>query len=484
MLKIKLPNLTRLFILTCLVAGHVIWLLLIKSQMNPDVIFPSWLLSNSKNLVSEVLTMYPPLLFYVVNFVNNFTNNLFISTTAIQMFLVVILDLMLFYYLKKKFGFKFAIYGLVFYIPWQVFFRGNYLWHDFATIPFIVLSFFYFEKFISRPIRKYLLIASVALACGYLFKLTVVYIYALYFLWIIFITPKKVGAFLGNALILFSPLVAAISVNFLIVSTKSTFAFAFYWNIIMQIFIYPRLPALSRFISPNYYPVLALLATVCIVSSWVIWKYSKGSSMGKWFLFSFALVSLFNIFPRWSDFHVQPFLLPLTIVCINAVSLHRNLKHKLYFVALFSVIVFFSSIILGNRIITEKKSAGIAEPDHISKFAPHEQVGLINGRRVYLHDYALYDDKFSFDSGKRPMRYKQVILGLKDPDYFHHTTSWQLSLEYVESGHPDIVLIPYQIKNKIDLGNGLTGFEKFVLENYHRVGVIADYFVYTSNEAR
>lgn len=462
--------------------GHTFWLLVIKSQMNPDIIFPSWLLSNSKNLISEVITMYPPLLFYIVNFVNNFTHSLFISTTIIQLVLVIVIDSLLYYYLNKKFGFKLAVCGLFFYIPWQVFFRGNYLWHDFATIPFVILSFFNFEKFVSRPTRKHLLLSAIVLACGYLFKLTVAYVYILYFIWVILITPKKAGALFKNLLILFSPLAIAILVNFLIVLSKSTLAFAFYWNIIMQIFIYPRLPALTRYLSPNYYPIIALLLIIYIVSCYVVWKYSRESNRNKWFLFSFTLVSLLNIFPRWSDFHVQPFLPPLTIVCIYSISIYHNIKHKIYFVVLSLFITTLSLPILGNRIITEAKSAGTPGPDYISKFAPSGQMGLILNKNVFISDYELYDDKLPLESNKKLSLVEQIILGLKNPDYFHHTTSWQKALEYVRSAHPDTVIIPYKIQDKIISGKNRTDFEKYILENYHTVGKIADYFVYTINK--
>lgn len=463
---------------------HASWLLIIRSQMNPDVIFPSWLLSNSNNLVSEVLTMYPPLLFYIVSFVNNITHNLFISSTIIQLTLMLLVDSFLFYYLNKKFGFKFAVYGLVFYIPWQVFFRGNYLWHDFATIPFVIFSFFYFEKYVTRQTPMNLLIASTFLASGYLFKLTVVYIYVLYFIWVIIFTFKNPLTLIKNTLILFCPLIFAVLVNFMIILSRSTLEFTFYWNIIMQIFIYPRLPALSRPINLNYYPVLGLLMIIFVISCYTILKHSKVANRNKLFLFSFALFSLANIFPRWSDFHLQLFLVPLTIVATYTFFLGKKLMmhHKNYFFAMFSFIIFFSLILFWNRIIAEMKASKTTEDDYISKFAPSRKLELIRDKNVFIYDYALYDDKLPFDSGRRPGIAEQLFIGLSNPDYFHHSTSWQKAFGYIESNRPETILIPYQIKNKIDANNDLTSFEKFLIRNYHPVDTIADYFVYEINE--
>lgn len=484
--RIKFSNPVRLLVPPGLIAGHIVWLLMVKSQMNPDVIFPSWLLSNSKNLVSEVITMYPPLLFYIVNIVNNFAHNLFVSTTLIQVTLVVILDSLLFYYLKTKLGFKFGVLGLVIYIPWQVFFRGNYLWHDFATIPFVIVSFFYFEKYLLKQTLKSLLIASAVLACGYLFKLTVVYVYILYFIWVVIIKWGSARSLSRSTITLFSPLLLAFFVNFLIILSKSTLAFTFYWNIIMQMFIYPRLPALSRPITSNYYPVIGLLMIMFFASCFIIWKYSKESSQKKWFLFSFALVSLANIYPRWSDFHLQLFLFPFSIVSTYALSLVLKLKgvYKSFFIVFFAIVIFFSLILFANRISIEIKSAASTGPDHILKFAPNEKAALISGRNVFIYDYALYDDKPYFDTGKKLHLLQDTVLGLVNPDDFHHSVSWQKALEFVESNQPDTILIPYQIKNKMDRGNNLTGFEKLILEKYHQVDTIADYFVYAPTGIR
>lgn len=483
MTRISGNNIQQYLAIASLITIHISWLLVIKSQMNSDVIFPSWLLFNTKNLVSEVITMYPPLLFYTVNFVNVFFNSYFISTTIIQIALVIIIDLLLFYYLTKKFRFKFAIIGLIFYIPWQVFFRGNYLWHDFATIPFIFLSFFFFEKFISKPIYKNLLLASTILAFGYLFKITIIYIFGLYFFWTLYVTQKKAWPLFRNFVILFFPLAFAVFANFLIVLSKSTLAFTFYWNIIMQIFIYPRLPALSRPVSSNYYPVIALLLAVCLLSSFVISKFSGEQNRKKWLLFSFVFVSLFSLFPRWSDFRVQLFLLPLTIACVYAIFLSNKIhgSNKYYFGILSCALIFFSLVFMGNRIIAEWKSTGDSGPNYTAKFAPNNKVSMIENKNVFIYDYALYDDKLPFNSLGKMGLVQQLKLGLTNPDYFHHSTSWQKALEYVNSSSPTVVLIPYQIKNKIDSGTDLTGFENFLLDNYHQEGSVVDYFVYTTN---
>lgn len=478
-IKIKGNSFLKRLLITSMLVGHALWLIAIRSQLNSDVIFPAWLLDNSKSLVSEVLTMYPPWMFYVVNFVNNFTNSFLISTTAVQIFLVLTVDSLLFYYLKQRFGFKLALGGLIFYIPWQVFFRGNYLWHDFATIPFILISFFYFEKFVLKQKDHLLFFASSALALGYFFKLTVVYIYLLYLFWVIFIVFKKPGILVKfkNLVLLAAPPFVAILLNFLAAFAKSTFEFSFHWNIIMQMFVYPRLDVLPRSVPLTYFPIFAILLTVFFTGAYIIWQYSKEQNQTKWFLFSFTIVSLLNIFPRWSDFHVQPFLVPLTIICVSALSFYGNVKPKRYFIVIASIVSLLSILVFTNRVITEM-GASDAGPGIISKFAPEKERRLIEGRSVFIYDYELYDNKLAFDDGTRPDVLEQTINVITNPEYFHHSKSWQIALNFVKERNPDVILIPYPIQNKMIRGENLIGFEEFVLDYYKTIGDVSEYSVY------
>lgn len=479
-------NFVKSLVLLVIVSIHIFLLLKSSIYITPELIFPVWLISNAKIFVSETQSMYAPLLFYIVSFLYKITQDFLVSINLIQLTLVVIIDFLLFYYLLKKFNFKLAIAGLFFYMPWQVFFRGNYLWFDLATIPFIIISFIFFEKFVTNFKLQNLILASVFLSLGYFFKSTVFWIYGLYFVWIVVIAIKrksKFKVFFKYLLRLLSPLVVALFLNFLIVLSKGTLDFSFYWNIIMQIFIYPRMPTLARPISPNYYPVMALIFVILLVSFAVIKKYSKKPKHQVWFLFTFALISLANIFPRWSDFHVQPFLPFLTLVLIYAVSLNRNLKYplKLYYRSTIVVALLSSLLIFGNRIITEINNSKLVRPDYVKEFAPKNLNGLIKDRNIFFYDQPLYNRE-PITSEKKLDVLQKIILGFKNPDTFYRITSWQKATDYVKDRDPDLIIIPYQIENRILAKNDLSALERLISENYHRQIIVGQtYFLYLSN---
>ena len=451
--------------------------------MSPELIFPVWLYSSAKTFVSEIQSFYPPALFYLVNILNKISHNLLLSVNLIQLSIVIIIDTLLFYYLNKKFNFKFAAIGLAFYIPWQVFFRGNYLWFDLATIPFMTLSFFYFYDFIIGFKTPKLLIASFFLSFGYLFKNTIFWIYILYLVWLVYLkVTKKQSArkLFRNLLFLFLPLILTGVANFLILTSKGTFEFTFYWNILMQNVIYPRMDTSPRLISPNFYVPMAFVIAIYLTSCLVIEKASRISQNQKYFLYSFTLVSLANIFPRWSDFHVQPFVFFLTIIFSYSLYLSNSFKKsiKVYFNIFLSAVIVFSTLILGNRIATEIKNRNRETPDNIALYAPQGLNHIIKNKNIFVYDFPLYNG-VPLNDIYQPDFYKNVNLVLKDPDKYYRITSWQTALGYVKAQNPDIIIVPYQIHNRIIAGIDLTAFEKLIQKRYqHQTEIGKIYFIY------
>ena len=467
-MKSKIEN-YLLFIVLLLV--HVVWLYTIREQIAPELVFPVWLLSNTSTFVSEVQTMYPLGLFYLVNFIYSLTEYLRLSFYLVHIAIVISLDSLLYFYLKSKFGFKNAVSGFLFYIIWQVFFRGNYLWFDLATIPFIALSFFSFSSYVKKQRQKDLLLASLFLSMGVFFKNTIMWIFILYLIWAIILTLKKqpfLKNVLNNILILISPLVLAIISNFLLLTAKSTFDFSFYWSIIMAYIIFPRLQGLSRFIAPSYLPVIFILLGFYLMSCLIIAKLSKKSTHEKWFLYTFTLAAFANVFPRWSDFHLQPFVFFLAIIVTYALSLKKFLSRRDRFCVNASQVALFllTFAVIGNRILVEIKLAKLPKIDHLGEFTQSSFTPKLSGKSVFAYDLPFYnyeskDNSISVDS------FTLFKLMITNPDLFYHMTSPQVALSYLEAKNPDFVFIPDHIQNRIITGASLTGFEKIITKKYH-----------------
>lgn len=480
---LKQRRLHKTLLLLILMVCHVLWLSNTSRYITPELIFPVWLLTNAKTFVSEINSFYPPIIFYFVSILNNFTNNLQQSFYLIQLIFVLVIDLLLFHYLKSRFKFKLAVIGFLFYIPWQIYFRGNYLWFDLATIPFLLLSFSFFEIFLTNFKLKEFLLASTFLSLGYLFKNTVLWIYVLYSIWIAYLTFMKfikVRDVIKYLFLLVAPLIIAIAINFVILLSKSTFEFTFYWHIFMQNIIYPRMSTFQRGIERRYLLPLILILAIFIVSCFVIERYSKLKRNSRLFIYSYSLVSFANIFPRWSDFHVQPFLVFLTIVVTYAISLSNNLTkaHKLFLKTFTLIILFLSLTIFANRIFVERKNMHTSTTNYINEFAPIRLTSLIENKNIFVYDFPLYNGE-PINTDKEQNPYSHVDLAIKNPDKYYHLTNSQIALNYVKARNPDIIIVPYQIQNRLEKDSSLTTFEKLVKQKYINIKNISNiYFIY------
>lgn len=473
----------KIVILLIIIFVHTLWLLKAENYVTPELIFPVWLLTYSKTVVSEILSFYPPILFHLVATINKLTNNVLVSVYLVQLTIIAITDSVLFYYLSGKFKLKFVLIGFLFYVPLQVFFRGNYLWFDIGTVPFLLLSFMYFERYIQSHRAKDLIYSSAFLSLGYFFKITVYFTYFLYLFWLVYLSRKnkKLKELFRNVLFLFTPLFIIGTINFLISLQNKTLEFVSYWHILMQNIIYPRMLTHPRSIKTEYYLPMILVITIFMVCSIFIEKFSKISRNHKLFLYLFILVSIINIFPRWSDFRVQPFLLFLTIAFVYSFSLKDKLRTrpKAFFNLFLLVTIFLISSIVGNRIISEIKNKDNAPKYYISNYAPTEYNNLIFNKKIFVYDFALYNGN--------PMQipndisfFEKVNLAIGNPDKYYRVSNWQIALNYVSAKNPDIIIVPYQINNRIITDINITDFEKFISARYQKEAVIDNtYFLYS-----
>jgi hypothetical protein len=95
-------KISKISTLVSLILIHIFLLTKARMYITPELVFPVWLFSNAKIVVSEVQSTYPPILLYLISGVSNLTHNLLFSINFIQLTIVAIIDSLLFYYLNKK----------------------------------------------------------------------------------------------------------------------------------------------------------------------------------------------------------------------------------------------------------------------------------------------------------------------------------------------------------------------------------------------
>jgi len=76
-----------------------------------------------------------------------------------------------------------------------------------------------------------------------------------------------------------------------------------------------------------------------------------------------------------------------------------------------------------------------------------------------------------------------INLALRDADIFYRTTSWRKALDYVSNRNPDLIIVPYNIYNRLISGFDLTNFEKHVIRYYQYHDTIENtFFIYAKKQ--
>ena len=285
---------------------------------------------------------------------------------------------------------------------------------------------------------------------------------------------------LTNIVILLMPPSVTVSINLLLYAAKASLAFGFYWSIIMGYLIFPRLENFRRLIDFSYLPVILVLLGFYFVSCLTIAKLSKKTFHEKWFLYSFPIATLASIFPRWSDFRLQPFVFFLAIIFTYALSLSKllNGRDRLYFVSSQIILYALMFVLLGNRILSEIRLSKSPRVDFVAMFTESGLADDLKGKNVFAYENPF----FNFNLENKNNKYDSISLSkliITDPDLYYYNRGPQVALSYLLSKNPDYLFLLPKTRERITTESKLTDVEKFIVKNYKQKSKIDPlYFVY------
>lgn len=467
-------NRSTIFLVILLIC-HVLVSQVIPVYIFPEIAFSSYILSITDRYVSEDHFLHPWLIYYVGSYLIKLTNIEF-AFRSINIMTVVIIDLILYILCKKKFSANIALLALSFYIPWQIYFRGNSLWFDILTIPFILISYIHFQSFINKPKISSLLNASIILSLGYFFKQTILWIAIVYFCWLMATTKYKLVALIKYSAILVLPLAMVILLNSLPLLLKATPLFTIQWSFFIPIFIYPRLPRTFLAIDEYYLKIIFYLIILLVIFSFHTLKYSRGPKKEIFLLLTVTIVSLCNIFPRWSDFRVQPFLVFLCLNFAYLLSIFTKLKNThraalgIFFISLLLVINYLFLLKINNEWKKPINPRGDLYAINLKS--------LFRDKSIFLYDSPAYQGN---PEGNYQTSLKDTVkMVITNPDKYYRTKSSQYSLDQVKNSKVDIVIVPSNIFERLNTVNDLVDFEKYIITKYEHTNNIGnDGFIFT-----
>lgn len=246
----------------------------------PYLILKGWL------PYKDIAIAHTPFLFTDLSFFYKILGIGLLQLKIYTWIIILLTDGILYYLVKKLWGIKEALVGLLVYIPLQFFYDGNSLWFDLALAPLALLIYYCLRR------QKYLW-AGVWWGLAFLTKQT-----AFWFLVPTFILLVKDDLFKGlrgyakGAIFIFVP--ALFMIYFL-----GIFPDFFFWTVKFGIGILPRASGQIQFPSIRQF-LVAVFPFVLIFLSRL--RFKKPSST----LLSWAFFGILGAYPRWELFHFQP----------------------------------------------------------------------------------------------------------------------------------------------------------------------------------
>lgn len=451
---------------------HLILLIIFRDHQISDLIFPTWLLSNSKFFISEEYINHPILLPNLIVGMNYIFHNLPFTFLFLQTIIVLLVDIMIVSYLYKQVSYRSLTIGMFFYIFWQSFFQGGTLYYDFMMAPFILLSSIFFMKFISQLNERILLLSSSILGLGILFKQTVLEFFVLYFGYMIILLIKNkvniVKSFKLLTFLVVPPLI--ILIGYLIfVANLSSIMFALNWSFIIPFFIQTRLSTYNNPIEKEYILIITLIFIIVICAAYLLEKSKKTFLSERLFLYLLLLFSFFNLFPWWAALRMQIFVIFLTIILTKAYDENKNVLNSKKVKVIISFVCVSMLLIFTNRLLHLPQNGYLK----FQEYAPSTFPELKN-RTIFLYDSPLYVGN--------PVRIENnaniIHLFLYEPDKYFNLFGTKASLEYVQNQNPDSVILPGTIDVRLGTKDlELTELEYYIKRNYTKTSRINNLYV-------
>lgn len=383
------------------------------------VVYP-YLVNNGFLLYKDIINPYPPLLTYLLSLFSGFFGYkpyvfqlltwLVIITTDILIYKIS-LDLF-----KKRHP---ALLSVIFFVFFSIPFQVNGLWFDLVQTPLILLTVYYFYKFLDEKTikpSKNLLFASIAFWIAILVKQQIVHLGILILvISIIKFRGKTFFLLRKNLLILLLPVItiAAILMFFL---AKGTLEDIIYWAFYFPLFKAGTQP--GYFLLPTIKQLIILISLLSVFAPLIV----KSEIKGKFLTLSTFTMVLFT-YPRFDYFHLVPAVATFSLLVpklLNHIKFHKQhipiVSIPLFLLIIFSMKYYSNNI---NRQIrffepsiyqsAQKINENLGKENKIFLLNAPDQLLVITNKlpiKPWADDFPWYFEGTDLD--------KKVIMGLEN----------------------------------------------------------------------
>ena len=188
----KGTNRYLLYVLIFFLLSHILLLMNTRFTLWPEMVVYPYLFNNGFLLYKDIINPYPPAF---ILFLSKFSTLFGYSPQPYQTLTwvtIIIIDVLIFIFatkLTKKilFGLLSSIFFILFSIPFGV----NGLWFDLIQTPFILVSFFYFYKFMKNTRYFELFLSVLFVTFAFFIKQQAVWL-AVWYLIVLIVSKKSI----------------------------------------------------------------------------------------------------------------------------------------------------------------------------------------------------------------------------------------------------------------------------------------------------
>lgn len=305
----------RKLILPTLLLGHLILLFFTRFTLWPEMVVYPYLLNHGFLLYRDIISPYPPLLLYKLSFFANIVGYQPLPYQLLTWAIILTVDILIFKLAKSATAkTSSAVLATVFFIILSIPLGVNGLWFDLIQTPLILISVFYFGRFLDKKSDyKSLIISALTLSIAFFIKQQALWLVFWFLANMLFYSRrnlKKREVFLRKidkpVFILIAPLAAGILIEALIFLPQNLLNDFVFWTITLPFFKASSMP--GYVLLPTARQILTLAGIFLIFTPVIL----KRNSTQMFYLLTAAILILFA-YPRFDYFHLIPALSVLAL---------------------------------------------------------------------------------------------------------------------------------------------------------------------------
>jgi hypothetical protein len=316
-------------ILLAILFSKILILAMLKFTAWPEMLLWPYLMIKGWLPYSDIAIAHTPLMLLDLSIFYKIFGVGIIQLKIFTWLLVLLFDLLIFVVVKRIWDKKTALFSVLFYSFWMIFYEGNGLWFD-LYMGVIAFCSFYFA------LRKDWFWTGVFWALAFLSKQTAFWFLIPISYSIIVRLPLKVRPLKGRVLKFVGGSVIVFSLFFVLVYALGILPDFWNWAIKFGIFVLPKSQGQIQF--PALRNILASLFPFLIFLPLFLNQKSKILNLFLW-----AFAGFLGAFPRFEFFHFQPAIPYLAIATSLLIS---NLNFRSFFLRLFLAFYFLASFYL------------------------------------------------------------------------------------------------------------------------------------------